>query len=110
MTEVVTQRDPQGRLLFVIAWTAKRGGGTTSQSGLNLLTTIHGHAVSPSLSKQAVYALRPDYSLKEIPLTAKQIAALFSEMENREFHPSQSKLWQDEVAPRLRQVESDGGT
>jgi hypothetical protein len=106
-TVVVTQRDPQRHLLFVIAWTAKRGGGTTSCSDHNLLTSIDGHSVNPSLDKPAVYALRSDYSLKQIPLTKQQIVRLFSEIEDADFHTSHSELWQKEIAPHLAQVELD---
>jgi hypothetical protein len=109
-TEVVTQRDPHGALLFVIAWTAKHGGGTTSQSDRNLFTTIHGHAIHPNLQKRAVYSFQPDGSLKELPLREEQVAALFQEMQKADFHTSHSKLWQDEIAPQLVRVEAPDGS
>jgi hypothetical protein len=109
-TEVLTQRDPQGSLLFVIAWTAKHGGGAMSQSSRNLLTTIHGHAIHPSLEKRAVYAFQPDGTLTELPLKEEQVTALFQEMQKADFHTSHSKLWQDEIAPRLVRVEAPNGS
>src|SRR5215469_13270283 len=98
-TEVVMQRDPNGRLLFVIAWTAKHGGGGTEFSGHNLLTSIHGREVHPRLDRRAVYALQGDDSLKEIALSEDQISALFREIAQTGFHTSHSTLWQKAVAP-----------
>ena len=109
-TEVITQRDPDGHLLFVIAWTAKGGGGTTGYSDRNLLTRIHGHAVHPSLDHRGVYALQADGGLQSISLTDEQITALFREMESTGFHTSHSKLWQEAVAPHLSRVEADNGS
>jgi len=109
-TEVVTQRDPDGHLLFVIAWTAKNGGGSTSFSGRNLLTSIHGHTVHPSLERRAVYALQADGTLQQIPLTDEQITALFREMQDVGFHTSHSDIWQEAVAPHLIRVEATNGS
>lgn len=109
-TEVETQRDPNGQLLFVIAWTAKHGGGRTSSSGRNLLTSIHGQEVRPSLDRRAVYALQADGSLRQIALSDDQVAALFQEMEQAGFHTSHSKLWQKSIAPSLIRVEATSGS
>lgn len=108
-TCVVTQLDPQQKLLFVVAWTAERGGGTSSRSEQNLLTTIHGHPVTPSTSKRALYALQPDHTLREIPLSEPDLKALFDEMQKEGFHTSHSELWQKQVAPNLTKVESPSG-
>lgn len=105
-TEIVTQRDPNGQLLFVIAWTAKHGGGSTSFSGRNLLTSIHGREVRPSLDRRAVYALQADGSLRPVALSDEQVTALFQEMEQAGFHTSHSELWQKAVAPGLIDVEA----
>jgi hypothetical protein len=109
-TAVVTQRDPQGSLLFLVAWTTKNGAGRTSSAQPNLVTEIHGHPIHPNLERHAVYALQPDNSLKEIPLTPEQATALFQEMQSTDFHTSHSKLWQSEVAPRLLRVEAPNGS
>lgn len=108
-TELVTQRDPHGQLLFVIAWTATHGGGSTRHSERNLLTQIHGRAVHPSLDQRAVYSLQTDGSLHQIPLTDKQINALFREMQEPSFHTSHSELWQNVIAPSLIRVEPTYG-
>lgn len=108
-TQVVTQRDPNGQLLFAIAWTAKGAGGS-SASAHNLLTHIHGHPVHPSLDHRAVYALQADSSLYQIPLTEEQIASLFREMQDTGFHTSHSELWQRAVVPHLIRVEATNGS
>jgi hypothetical protein len=105
-TEVVTQCDRSGQLLFVIAWTARSGGGTTTRSQRNLLTKIHGRPVQPSLDRRAVYAFQTDGSLQEISLTEEQVAALFREMQATDFHTSHNQLWQKEVVPKLIRVEA----
>ncbi|HEU5070597.1 MAG TPA: hypothetical protein VFV96_09320 [Verrucomicrobiae bacterium] len=109
-TEVLTQRDPTGQLLFVIAWTAEHGGGSTSFSDRNQLTSIHGHEVHPSFDRRAVYALQADGSLRQVALSDEQVATLFREMEQPGFHTSHSDLWQKAVAPHLIRVEPTNGT
>lgn len=108
-TQVVTQRDARGQLLFVIAWTAQGGGGSTSHSLDNLLKEIHGRPVNPSLERRAVYSLQTNGSLQEILLSPEQITALFGEMQTTNFHSSHSQLWQKEVAPKLNRVETGKG-
>lgn len=105
-TDVVTQRDPNGQLLFVIAWTAKHGGGSTSFSSRNIVTSIHGQAIHPSLDRRAVYALQADGSLRQVSLSDEQITTLFREMELPGFHTSYSDLWQKSIAPGLIRVEA----
>jgi hypothetical protein len=106
VTEVVRQRDPDGHLLFLIAWTAKNGGGKTSFSDRNLLTSIHGHKVYPSLDHRAVYALQADGTLQKIPLSDEELATLFREMEDINFHTSHNDIWQKMVTPHLIRVEA----
>ena len=106
-TLLMSQRDGSGDLFFVIAWIADRpGGGSASQDGL--LTEIYGRPVHPSLDHRAVYALQPDGSLQELPLTEGQIMQLFREMKSEDFHPLRHELWQREIAPKLRRVEESG--
>ena len=108
-TCVVTQHDARQNLLLVIAWTAERGGGSTSRSGQNLLVSIHERPVRPSLKKKALYALQPDYTLREILMTEPDRRALFDELQKEGFHTSHSALWQKQVAPKLSKVEAVGG-
>jgi hypothetical protein len=109
-TEVVTQRDQRGQLLFVVAWASKHGGGSTERSGRSLLTSIHGRAVHPNLERRAVYALQGDGSLRQISLSDGQIAQLFQEMERPGFHAAHSDFWQKAVAPQLIKVEVPSGS
>jgi hypothetical protein len=106
---VVTQRDAQQNLLFVIAWTAERGGASASWSEQNLLTSIHGRPLRPSLGKKALYALQPDHSLSEVAISEADLGALLNEMQKEGFHTSHSELWQKQVAPKLSKVEAGGG-
>jgi hypothetical protein len=108
-TGVITQRDPQKRLLFVIGWTAQGVVGRSSSSEVNFVTSIHGHAVHPDPGKHAVYALQPDYSLRELPLSEGDVRALFAEMEVEGFHTSHSELWHKQIAPKLANVEAGDG-
>ncbi len=106
VTCVVTQKDTKGGPLFVIAWIAKNGMGETTTSGLNELTAIHGKKVQPNTKKQAVYALQSDHSLQQILLDGNQLKTLFDEMQKEGFHPNHSKLWQNQVSPKLAKVEA----
>jgi hypothetical protein len=110
VTAVLTQRDPHGSFLFVVAWTATNSVGTVLHGARDLVTEINGRPIHPDLQKRAVYAFQPDGSLKEIPLAKEQITALFQEMQNTNFHTSHSRLWQEAVSPRLLKVEVTGGS
>ena len=101
--------------MFGILWVAKKCGSTTS-SGNNFLTEIHGHRVSPDPHKKAIYALQPDYSLKELNLTPAEIDQLFSTeqagldamMDNRTPKRLQDdEVFKTKVFPHLVHVESD---
>ena len=63
--------------VFLVLWLAKQAGSATTGPN-NLLTEIHGHPISPDLDRKAVYALQPDYSLRELALTPAEIEHLFS--------------------------------
>ncbi len=39
------------------------------------ITAIEGHSIGPSLRKKAIYALNPDFTLREISLSEKQVEA-----------------------------------
>jgi hypothetical protein len=103
----MSQRDRDGQLFFVITWIASRPGFASARQD-GLLTEIYGRPVHPRLDRRAVYALQPDGSLHEIPLTEEQIARLFREMKSDDFHPLDNELWQREIAPKLRRVEENG--
>ncbi|MGO8750081.1 MAG: hypothetical protein ACLQNE_29395 [Thermoguttaceae bacterium] len=85
---------PRTRYLFGVLWLAKQAGSAGGAN--NLLTEIHRHPISPDLSKKAVYALQPDYSLKELSLTPAEIDQLFSNVQKAQVSMMQ------ETPPRTR--------
>lgn len=107
-TLLMSQRDGDGQLFFVIAWIASQPGGSSARSD-GLLTEIYDRPVRPRLDRRAVYALQPDGGLQEIPLTKEQIERLFRDMKSDDFHPLHNELWQREIAPKLRRVDEGGG-
>jgi len=96
--------------LFVVLWLAKKAGWTSM--GPYGLLKIHGHPISPDLNKKAVYALQPDYSLKELSLTPAEIDQLFSHMQDAQVSRMQGRRLQDDevfktkVVSQLKNVES----
>ena len=106
-TAVVTHLDAEPNLLFLIAWTYKRGGATNTLSDSGLLEAVRGSRVHPSFDRRGVYALQPDRTIKEIPLSHEQLGLLFRDVQSAGFHPRSSDLWKKEVAPRLETVRHD---
>jgi hypothetical protein len=95
------------RPLFAIVWQAHMGGVSTSDNR-NLIISIHGHSIAPSRTKKAVYALQPDYSLIQLPLTHEEIDHLFSIARSRdEAGPMfySDPTWREKVQPNLKVVE-----
>jgi hypothetical protein len=101
------------RPVYLIVWLAKLAGSTTVGPG-NLLTGIHGHPISVNPDKKAVYALQPDYSLKELSLTPAEIDDLLSNREEAQasmMHDKPPKLleavgvFKEKVFPQLKYVE-----
>ena len=106
-TAVVTQLDAQQNLLFLIAWTYERGGATNTLSDSGLLEAVRSPQVHPSFDRRGVYALQPDRTIKEIPLSREQIGPLFRYVQSAGFHPRSSDVWQKEIAPRLQTVRNN---
>ena len=95
------------RPLFAIVWQGRATGEVTS-NGENLLTSIHGHSVNLSRSKKAVYALQPDYSLRPLPLSEREIDHLFAIAHSKDNPPPmfyKDAVWQSKVEPFLYVVE-----
>ena len=83
--------------LFLVMWLGKQGtvGGTVGGS----MMAVHGHPISPAPDKKAVYALQPDYSLKELGLTPAEIDHLLSNMQEAQaamIHNKHPKRLQDD--------------
>jgi hypothetical protein len=104
------------RPLAVIVWKAHRAG-RISLDHLDKAVpaiSINGHSVTPSPTKKAIYALQPDYSLQQLPLTDEEITHLFSHITRseervvssyeRELFPS-DPYWEQKVDPHLNAVE-----
>jgi hypothetical protein len=119
MKHYIIQFDRPGlerRPLFVIVWKASRFGRSSLGHLDRAVATIsiNSHTMTPSRAKKAVYALQPDYSLKELPLTEEEIARLFSHItrsEQRDVSSDQIELlptdpfWEQKVDPYLKIVE-----
>jgi hypothetical protein len=102
--------------LLVIVWKAK-GMPSTGFDGLNTdspVIVVDEHLLKPPRTKKAVYALQPDYSLRQLPLTEKEIERLFSHITRSEERavsrievetlPADS-YWEEKVDPQLKVVE-----
>ena len=98
--------------LFLVLWLGKQGNKGGSVSGPNI--AIHGHPISADLDKKAVYALQPDYSLKELSLTPAEIDQLISNRQEAQASMMQSTpvrrlqdddLFKAKVFPQLKNVE-----
>jgi hypothetical protein len=95
-----TNRDghpgPDWRPLFVIVWKAEN----CESIGFGFPRIwINGHLMRPPSGRNVIYALQPDYSLKQLPLTADEIAHLFSHITSSE------KRTDERVASVLQRIE-----
>ena len=71
---------PEWRLLFVIVWKAENLGSQWLDPIRRSTIWMNGHVLRPASGKPGIYALQPDYSLRQIPLTAEETARLFSRL------------------------------
>jgi len=85
------------RPVFVILWKSEINGGTTWGYGGE--TYINGHLLTLSHSNRAIYALQPDYTVKDMGLPEPDIAAVLNALATRA--PIEDKLWTNKLAPRL---------
>jgi hypothetical protein len=95
---------------FVILWKARRAGraGASSSNDNNCLSEIHGHDISVSFSEKGVYALQPDYTLKQLPLSVietNQILQSFMDANKASASVAFDDLWNKSVLPNLAIVE-----
>jgi hypothetical protein len=119
--DYVVQFDKAGlgrRPLVVIAWKARLHleGESVDLNHTDQdipAITIDGHSVVPPRTKKAIYALQPDYSLRQLPLTEEEITRLFSHItrsqeratfDERNTLPS-DPYWEQKVDPHLKVVE-----
>jgi hypothetical protein len=85
------------RPVFVILW--KGSGQTSSYDGDNRLTSINGHRLSLSLTNRAVYALQPDYSVRDLGFSDPELSEILNAIANDT--PIEGDLWTNKLAPRL---------
>ena len=82
--------DSKGRLAggrhprFVIVWKAESSRVSFNFQGKVPVTSVNGHWMTPSPTKRAIYALQPDYSLRQLPFSEEELSRLFSHITQRE--------------------------
>jgi hypothetical protein len=64
--------------LFVVAWKAQRQTVQLARNRAIAVISINGHSIAPPAGTSCIYALQPDYSLRQISLTKQELADLFS--------------------------------
>lgn len=92
---------PDWRPRFVIVWKAEHFGSICFDPILRSTIGINGHLIRPPSGKNAVYALQPDYSITQLPLTAEESTRLFSYITARE------KRTDERVASLIELIERD---
>jgi hypothetical protein len=103
------------RPIAVIVWKANPRGASLSLTRLDDAAptiSINGHVVKPAPTKEAVYALQPDYSLKELPLSREEVTRLFSHIVHTDEHRTrhtddsfpQDSYWEAKVDSWLKVV------
>ena len=95
--------DSKRSVVFVVLWRAKQGG-EVSRGADNCLRSIHDQRVIPDYSKQAVYALQPDYQLRPLDLSDAERAAVFDSLMNRGAVWTNT-FWSDKIWSKLSIVE-----
>jgi hypothetical protein len=85
------------RPVFVILWKSEINGGSTWGHGGG--TCINGHPLAISLTNRAVYALQPDYTLRDMGLSEPGLSTVLNAIAKDA--PIEGGLWTNELAPRL---------
>ena len=75
------------------------GGATSSHDGDNRLTEINGHRLRLSLTNRAVYALQPDYSVRDLSFAEPELSKILDALAKGT--PIEGDLWTNRLAPRL---------
>jgi hypothetical protein len=104
--------------LLVIVWKGRQR--TVTLDRLNTDTpavAINEHLLTPPRTKKAIYALQPDYSLQQLPLTEEEIQRLFAHImrsEKRAVSSMEVRIlpsdpyWQEKVDPHTRVIDPEG--
>lgn len=88
----------KARPLFVVLWISA-GGVTSSRNWENRLTEINGHRVMLSFTNRAVYALQPDYSVRDLGFAEPDLSTILDAIAKDA--PIGGDLWTNALAPRL---------
>lgn len=92
--------------VYAILWQGSTAG-VVKRSHSNWVTAIHGYPLSIDRSHNAVYALQPDYSLRELPLGPSDQQWIFSAIRSETAKQlANEQFWQDRIAPQLHQIEA----
>ena len=92
--------------VYAILWQGTTVG-VVKRSHANWVTAIHGYPLSIDQSHNAVYALQPDYSLRELPLGPSDQQWIFSAIRSETAKQlAKEQFWQDRIAPQLHQIEA----
>ena len=86
------------RPLFVILWKGS-GADRAEQDGDNRFTSINGHRLSVSFTNRAVYALQPDYSLRDLRFSEPDLSRVLNAIAHRA--PIEGDLWTNRLSPKL---------
>ena len=88
--------------VFAIFWKRTGGAATTRMDIDNHLLMINSHKIHFDPSKIAVYALQPDFGIKEISLSAEEKAHVFELVqENERGYFENDSVWKTKINPQL---------
>lgn len=90
--------ESKARPLLVVLWISA-GGATSSQDGDNRLTEINGHRLGLSFTNRAVYALQPNYSVRDFSFAEPDLSKILDAIAKGT--PIEGDLWTNRLAPRL---------
>jgi hypothetical protein len=90
--------ESKARPLFVILWIGA-GGATSSHDWDNRLTEISGHRLRLSFTNRAVYALQPDYSVRDLSISESDLSSILDAIAKGT--AIEGDLWTNSLVPRL---------
>jgi hypothetical protein len=92
--------------IFAVCWKRNAGTSTTSTDDSDRLTAINSHQIVVDWSKAGVYALQPDYSIKELPLDDAARSHIFDLIQSSDARGpfEEDPIWKTLVDPHLQIV------
>jgi hypothetical protein len=104
----------QWRPRYVVVWKAEKASVSLDSCSDIASIRVNGHSVTPPAAQKAIYLLQPDYSLRQLSLSEKEISHLFSPITRLEKRATASyqrhtfptdARWEQIVDPHLKIVE-----